>query len=133
MPGDNAVPIAPGTAVQFPRDGPTSGEITRMTASVFNLKTAGTYEIQFQVPVTEAGQLDIAVDNGSGFLEVASSVVGRATGDTQIVGTSLITTTVSNTKLSIFNPSGNSTALTITPFAGGTHSVSCHLVIKRLI
>lgn len=57
MPGDNAAPVAAGTAVQFPRDGPTSGEITRMGASVFNLKEIGTYEVQFQVPVTEAGQL----------------------------------------------------------------------------
>lgn len=132
MPGDNAAPIAAGTAVQFPRDGPTSGEITRMGASVFNLREIGTYEVQFQVPVTEAGQLDIALDAGAGFSEDPASVVGRATGATQIVGVSLINTTVANTKLSIFNPTGNTPALTITPVAGGTHMVSCHLVIKRL-
>lgn len=132
MPGDNAAPVAAGTAVQFPRDGPTSGEITRMGASVFNLREIGTYEVQFQVPVTEAGQLDIALDAGAGFSEDPASVVGRATGATQIVGISLINTTVANTKLSIFNPTGNTPALTITPVAGGTHIVSCHLVIKRL-
>lgn len=132
MPGDNIEPIAAGTAVQFPRDGPTNGEITRVNASVFNLKEIGTYEVQFQVSVTEAGQLDIALDTGSGFSEDPASVVGRATGTSQIVGISLINTTIANTKLSIFNPTGNTPALTVTPVAGGTHMVSCHLVIKRL-
>ena len=30
------------------------------------------------------------------------------------------------------NPVGETTALTITPFAGGTNQVSAHLVISRL-
>jgi hypothetical protein len=132
MPGDNSAPIAPGTPVNFPQNGPVSGSITRLNANTFNLAETGTYEVQFQVSITEAGQLVIALNDGLGFLEVPNSVVGRATGTSQIVGISLITTHVANTQLSIWNPSGNPAALTITPVAGGTQSVSCHLVIKQL-
>jgi len=32
----------------------------------------------------------------------------------------------------LINPVGNSTALTVTPIAGGTHSVSATLSIKAL-
>jgi hypothetical protein len=132
MPGDNATVVGAGTGVQFPEDGPTNGLITRLDASTFSLRNVGVYEVQFQVSVSEPGQLVIALDNGTGFMEVANSVVGRTTGACQIVGISLIQTTVPNTLLSIFNPSGNAPALTITPFAGGTHAVSCHLVIKQI-
>jgi hypothetical protein len=44
----------------------------------------------------------------------------------------LIQTTLVNTILSIINPVGETTALTITPFAGGTNQVSAHLVINRI-
>jgi len=44
----------------------------------------------------------------------------------------LIETTGYNSILSVRNPSGNSTALTITPLAGGTVAVSAHLVITQL-
>jgi len=132
MPGDNSTTVAAGTPVQFPQDGPTNGVITRLDAMTFNLKNIGTYEILFQVSVTEAGQLVIGLNSGTGFQEVPNSVVGRATGMCQIVGMSLINTTVANTQLEIMNPSGNTPALTITPFAGGESSVSCHLVIKQL-
>jgi hypothetical protein len=128
MPGDNAATVAVGTPVQFPQDGPAVGSITRLTASTFQLANIGTYEVDFQVSVTEAGQLVVNL-NGT---EVAYTVVGRATGTSQIVGTAVITTTLPNEVLSIDNPTGNSTALTITPLAGGTHPVSAHLIIKRL-
>ncbi|MBA3603766.1 MAG: collagen-like protein, partial [Parachlamydiaceae bacterium] len=118
--------------VLFPQDGPTDGLITRTDPGTFLLPNIGTYMVQFQVSVTEPGQLIIALDSGSGFVDVDSSVVGRATGTSQIVGMSLITTTAANTLLQIQNPTGNSTALTITPLAGGTRPVSAHLVITQI-
>ena len=133
MPGDNAATVAAGTAVSFPQNGPTSGSgITRISANTFNLSALGTYEVMFQVSVTEPGQLVLALDSGAGALELSYTVVGRATGTSQIVGMSLVTTTAANSTLSVHNPTGNSPALTITPIAGGTHPVSAHLVIKRL-
>jgi hypothetical protein len=129
MPGDNSATVAPGTPVMFPQNGPTSGLITRLNASQFLLSTVGTYYVHFQVSVNEPGQLEVSI-NGAG---IANTVTGRATGTSQIVGTSFVTTTTPNSILEIINPVGNSTALTITPVAGGTHSVSAHLVIIRVL
>lgn len=120
--------VAAGAAVAFPQDGPTSGAAVRTGASTFNLPVIGSYYVSFQVSATEPGQLMIRLSN----VELANSVVGRATGTTQLVGTSIITTTAVNTVLEIINPSGNTPALTITPSAGGTHAVSAHLVIFKL-
>lgn len=55
-----------------------------------------------------------------------------ATGTSQMVGMSIITTTEMNTILTVRNPAGNATALTITSLAGGTQAVSAHLVIVQL-
>ena len=129
MPPDNAATVAPGTDVSFPEDGPTSGTtITRTGPSSFNLAAIGTYQVLFQVSINEAGQLILTL-NGA---DLAPTVVGRATGTSQIVGVALVQTTVINSILTVRNPAGNSTALTITPLAGGTRPVSAHLVITQL-
>ena len=129
MPPDNEATVAPGTDVSFPQDGSTGGgAITRTGPSSFNLALIGTYQVLFQVSVDEAGQLILTL-NGA---DLADTVVGRATGTSQIVGMALVTTTVINSILTVRNPAGNSTALTITPLAGGTRPVSAHLVITQL-
>ena len=94
----------------------------------FKLSAVGTYQVMFQVSVNEPGQLDLTL-NG---VDLGYTVVGRATGTSQIVGMSLVTTTVTNSILTVRNPAGNSTALTITPLAGGTSSVSAHLVVTQI-
>ena len=128
MPGDNADTVAPGTAVDFPQDGPNSGDILRASASEFILPEIGTYQVFFEVPVDEAGQLQLKLNSAS----LAYTVVGRATGTSQIVGKFLVETTVIDSILSVINPAGNPIALTITPLAGGANPVSAHLVIERL-
>jgi hypothetical protein len=129
MPPDNAATVAPGTDVSFPQDGPTSGTaIARTGPSTFSLSAIGTYQVMFQVSVTEAGQLILTL-NGA---DLAYTVVGRATGTSQIVGMALVQTTVINSLLTVRNPAGNSTALTITPLGGGTRPVSAHLVVTRI-
>jgi hypothetical protein len=130
MPPDNAATVAVGADVSFPQDGPISAgaSIARTGPSTFTLSAIGTYQVMFQVSVTEAGQLDLTLNS----VELAYTVVGRATGTNQIVGTSLVTTTVTNSVLTVRNPAGNSTALTITPLAGGTSPVSAHLVITQI-
>ncbi|MDT8416088.1 MAG: hypothetical protein RQ735_12030 [Flavobacteriaceae bacterium] len=128
MPGDNAATVAAGTAVDFPQNGPSSGAITRLTSNQFILADIGTYMVSWQVSISEAGQLVLALND----VEIPHTVVGRATGTTQIIGNSLITTTTINSDLSVRNPSGNPVALTVTPVAGGTQSVSASLVIRRI-
>ncbi|CCG46214.1 conserved hypothetical protein [Halobacillus halophilus DSM 2266] len=129
MPPDNADTVAVGTDVSFPQDGPSSPGtgITRDNDSEFNLADIGIYQVLFQVSVTEPGQLILTL-NGA---DLAYTVVGRATGTSQIIGMALVETTVINSTLTVRNPAGNATALTITPLAGGTRPVSAHLVITR--
>ena len=129
MPSDNAATVAPGTDVSFPQDGPTGGAaIARTGPGTFNLASIGTYQVMFQVSISEAGQLILTL-NGA---DLAYTVVGRATGTSQITGMALITTTVSNSILTVRNPAGNSTALTVTPLAGGTRPSSASLVVAQL-
>ena len=128
MPSDNPATIAAGSNIEFPNDGPNQGSISRSTASTFTLTNVGTYLIQFQVSINEAAQLCITINS----VEQPHTVVGRATGTNQIVGLSLITTFSPNSIISIRNPISESTALTLTPLAGGTDPVSAHLVILQL-
>jgi hypothetical protein len=134
MPPNNAVTVAAGGAVEFPNDGVSTGvgSVQRASASTFTLSQAGVYQVFFQVSVTDPGQLVLALDAGGGFVEIPSTVVGRATGTSQIVGNALIQTVVPGSVLEVRNPTGESNALTITPLAGGTDPVSAHLIITRL-
>ena len=112
MTPDNAATVAPGTDVSFPQDGPIIGSgIVRTSASSFNLAEIGSYQILFQVGVDEAGQLTLTL-NGD---DLAYTVVGRATGTSQIIGMAIVTNTTINSILTVRNPANNSTALTITP------------------
>lgn len=128
MPPDNAATVAPGTDVDFPQDGPSSTGIARTGPSAFDLAEIGTYRVAFNVPVTEAGQLLLTL-NGA---DLAYTVTGRATGTSQITGEALVQTTVVNSILTVRNPAGNATALTITPLAGGTRPVSATLIVEQL-
>ncbi len=129
MPPDNSATVTPGTDVSFPQDGPNSGSgIARSGPSSFNLAEIGTYLVLFQVSVTEAGQLILTL-NGE---DLAYTVVGRASGTSQIVGMAIVETTVTDSVLTVRNPEGTAAALTITPLAGGTRPVSAHLVIMQI-
>ncbi len=129
MPPDNSATVAPGTDVSFPQNGPIANtNIGRLGPSSFNLGPIGSYQILFQVSVAEAGQLILTL-NGA---DLEYTVVGRATGTSQIVGMAIVSTTSVNSVLTVRNPAGNAAALTITPLAGGTRPVSAHLVITQL-
>ena len=128
MPPDNAATVAVGGAVEFPQDGPETGDIIRLDDDTFELPDVGTYRVTFNVSVSEAGQLMLTL-NG---VELAYTVFGRATGTSQITGEALVTTTVPDSLLEVVNPSGNAAALTITPVAGGTRPAAASLIIEQL-
>lgn len=131
MPADNAAPIAVSGAIEFPHGSASSGIVrTAFTFDTFTLTNPGTYEINWQVSITQAAQLALNFDSGGGFLPDSKSVVGRATGSSQILGFYLIEI-FGSTNLQVINY--NSTAgRIVTPNAGGIQPVSAHLVIKRL-
>ena len=129
MPPDNKTTIAVGEDVEFPSEASSFGSsITRLSASTFNLAEIGTYQVFYQVPVTEAGQLELTLNDAA----IASSVNGRTTRTSNITGMNIIETTTINSVLSLRNPAGNTTALTITPTAGGASPVTAHLIIIKL-
>ena len=129
MPSDNPDPIAPGADVAFPTAGPSGGgDITAIDADSFGLATPGTYQVQFLVSAAEAGQLVLTL-NGT---ELPYTVVGRNATDSQIMGMALVTTTTADSVLTVRNPDGTGSSLTLTPNAGGTDPVSAQLIITRL-
>jgi hypothetical protein len=128
MPPDNPATVGSGQPLSFPQDGSAQGTITRLDASSFNLADVGTYQVTFEVSVTEPGQLELSLDG----VALPATVVGRATGTSQLVGDSLVTTTTADETLEVLNPLGNSPALTITPLAGGAQPVGASLVIQQL-
>jgi hypothetical protein len=132
MPPDNAATVGAGIPVEFPQTGPTTGDIVRQTASKFVLPSIGTYRVTFSVSADEPGQLAIALNTGSGMVELPYTVYGRAIGTSLIAGDALVTTSAANSVLEVRNPAGNTPALTITPKAGGTHAAVASLVIQQL-
>lgn len=125
-PNDNPTAIAQNTAVAFPNTTASTTGITRLTNSTFNLADTGTYLIMFKVNTNTAGQLGIAV-NGA---VQPNATFGNAADDGIIEGKTIITTTAANTVLSIVNPI--TTAVTVTPSAGGTEATVSDLTIIKL-
>ena len=82
----------------------------------------------FQVSVDEPGQLELTLNGNS----LAYTVVGRATGSSQIVGEALVTVTSPDLVLTVRNPSTGDFALTITQDAGGNSASSASLIIQKL-
>lgn len=129
MPPDNTATIGAGEDISFPSETAIGGTgISRASDSSFFLSEVGVYQVFFQVSVTEAGQLVLTL-NGT---ELPYTVTGRATGTSQIIGMALVENNIANSVLTVRNPEGTATALTITPSAGGIEPVSAHLVITRL-
>ncbi len=127
MPNDNAATVPVGGDVEFPQDGPSTSTVTsRAGTDMFLLDDPGVYRVTVNVPVSEAGQLVLTI----GGVELGYTVTGRATGTSLITLTTLVETTFDHELLTVRNPSGSSTALTITQYAGGTQPVSATLLIE---
>lgn len=140
---DNLLGVSQEGAIEFPKNGPASGLILRASAGTspdtFILTNPGTYEINWQVSVSEPAQL--ALNLSAGTIPLTSdTVVGRDTGFLQIVGLCIITTQLGGTTLQVINHTTTSPLpITITKPSGGvpirsmgTQPVSAHLIIKRI-
>jgi len=125
MPPNNANVILPGNDIEFPQDGSMFGyDINRLSLTSFDLVNVGTYQVLFQIPVNEPGQLLLTL-NGN---ELPNTMVGRGTGSTQIVGVQMLTTTLPNSTLTVRNP------LVGTPLTllNGSVPLSANLMITRV-
>jgi hypothetical protein len=122
--------IASGAVIPFSVDGPAgAGAITRVGATnTFMLNTTGIYEVTWQSDFVEAGQTSLAL--GAGLVPILRTVVGRATGTTQMFGSVLYAGTAGDI-LSVINVAD--TSLTIPPPDGSsTHGISATLTFKLL-
>ena len=130
MPFDNPGPVAPGTPVEFPQDGPEDGDIARLSPAHFQLPEDGIYRVAFLVSVDEPGQLVLTLDG----VELAYTVYGRSTGTSQIAGEALVETPAPNSIITVANPISSAISLTITPNAGdfGFSPAAASIVIERL-
>lgn len=128
-----AVKTAAGTGrVPFPQDGPTTGSIVRIDGSSFTLPAIGIYEVTFRVHTTEPGQLQLEL-NGADLANTVAVNMNPTSGGHPIIGNALISTSVVNSTLAVINPTGNSTALTITPADGAeTHANAQSITIKQI-
>lgn len=132
MPPDNPATVGAGIPVEFPQSGPSAGGIARRNSTEFVLPTVGAYRVSFSISSDEPGQLVLALNSGSGMVEIPYTVFGRAVGTSLIAGEGLILTTATNSTLEVRNPTGNTPALTITPKAGGSHATVASLIIEQL-
>jgi hypothetical protein len=114
--------------VPFAGNGPKTAGITYVANGQITIATAGVYRVEFIASVQEPGQLELT-QNG---VEVASTVYGRATGTSEIIGQAILTV-AHNDVITLRNPAGNISALTFSSNSGGTHaSVSASVVIEQL-
>ena len=86
----------------------------------------------FSVTIAGPAQLVIALNSGSGFVELPYTVFGRATGASVLSGEALVVSSAVNSSIELINPTGSLTALAVIPEAGGTHANVASLVIQRL-
>lgn len=129
---DYTTTVAVGAAIPFPRDDFLSGGIIRSSTTEFLLPFAGTYKVDFIIQTTELGQWQVSVAG----VAVANSTVGNqnpTSGGHLFTGVAFVTTVSNDVLMSVINPAGNSTALTITPPGGAvTHANVQSLVIRRI-
>lgn len=124
-PGSNHVP--PGSAVMFGQVGQSDGsaKITSLGPTTFRLADPGIYSVQFDVPVTVSGQLELTLDGAA----LACTVTGVGGDGGEIAGHALIPVPA-DAVLSVVNPPAD-LQLDIDPHAGGVEPVSATLVIRN--
>jgi len=126
---DYAATVAAGTAVPFPRNGPATGTtVTRASGSTFTVASAGLYEVSWTVAFLEESQLQLAV-GGAG---VANTATLSGAG-TQINSNTVLIALSAGDVVSLINPPGNATALTVQTADGSlTHAQAPNLTFQKI-
>jgi hypothetical protein len=140
-----AATIAAGAAINMGHIGPAAGGIiinnpgpvtTQTNNTQFLLPNIASYEAEFHIHTTEAGQFQGTIGDGSAQVVIPGSCGGNynpTAGGHPITQRFAFTTTLTNRILMIVNPVGNGSALTITPANGTlTHATAQTLVIRQL-
>jgi hypothetical protein len=106
---------------------PSTG-ITSFSPTQIQLAVPGAYQVMFHVSITELCQLVLTL-NGT---PQGYTVVGRATGTCQLVGMTIVVTSLPNTTLALQNAGLTSINVSPPPVTGGFNTTSAHITILRL-
>lgn len=130
MPPDNEALVEAGKDIEFPNNGPSSGKsIKRIDRKSFNLLNVGTYQVFFQVNVSEPCQVILTLNDE----ELEYTLLDNPSYSSRIIGMFLIKTNKENSTLTVRNYSCNNTNLTVTKTTSeDKKSISAHLIILQL-
>lgn len=127
MPSDNPNPIAPGTDIEFPQDGPNQGTISRRSPTTFILGAVGTYRVTFGATTDSYNsQVQLTVND----VGVPYGTFGRWWYGGMISGDAFITTSAADSSVTVRNVGYD--YLMLTPNAGGSNPVAAYLTIQQL-
>ena len=128
MPTDNPFAITPNVEVNFPTAGPAAPgtRITIFFPYIFVLQVVGTFEITYFIPVNQSCQIGIFLNEN----QLTGSITGRSDPNAYVSGRQIITTSETDTFLSLYN--AGPSAFTVTPRAGGAQVASAHLTIVQI-
>ena len=109
--GDGVITVAATEKMPFPTPSITPLGITGFASGIngvdtYTVTAAGIYEVFFQVPIVQAGKLNIWV----GGTELEHTTVGRATGTSQIINNVLLNLAAGN-QISVRGPTGLSAGI----------------------
>jgi hypothetical protein len=133
---DYAATIAVASRVPFPQNGPSIGpQVTRNSPSDFRVGVAGLYEVSWSIEFAEPSQL--AVARNAGVLvtnaDVVNDTCNRSGAGTQLNTNTVLVQLAAGDLVSIVNPPGNATALTVDPGDGTlTHAQAPNVVIRLI-
>lgn len=125
MEPDNPNPITPGSAIDFPNNGP-SINIVRSSSSSFIIPDIATYEIKFSLSSGSINQLGVRL-NG---IKVSNTIISQNTSGIIMSGSYFITTTSLNSIIEIvnFSPPGGDLVM----LSSSTIPISAWLIIKKI-
>jgi hypothetical protein len=124
-------PFAPGAAISFPLDGPSSGALISRSGVAFTEFTVGSvgfYEVSWLVAFTAKSQLELRVNDVA--VNNTCALSGSAGG---INSNTVILSLSSGDRISLVNPIGNTASLTVqSDDVVLTHAQAPNLVIQFL-
>jgi hypothetical protein len=124
----NTQDVRPGEDVIFIQNTSSSSGITRSSNNRFRLSTPGSYLVMFQITVLGAGNLVLTINDK----EQPHTIVSKNGAIGQISFVGVVTTSESDSVLTVRNPERSITTLRLTANEGAILGVTNHIVVVKL-
>ena len=120
--------LQPGEDYPLPENGASSGGITRIDQTTFNLADTGSYLVMFNVTTIQTPKLGLTL-NG----EMQDySIAGRPSGGSEITGMTIISVTQENSVLTLRYPDGQTEETSAVPAENPQLDTTSHMVIVQV-